>query len=227
MSVALALAYGSLVGVSGTGMRRPRALTAVAARPVPAPGLTLERVVFDILRCDPTGAHVRDLVQPAASAADLAEESRPVSSPPDHRPVSGPPAALSAAATGLLEDLAEASDETGLRRAWKAAGEAAKDGRISQAELAHFRSKWQARKDELFPPAKNPGNDPQRRKMFALLGQADITDRDERLAYISDVAGRPVASTNDLTDAEVAQVIERTQSYIAQNTPPAEMEMAG
>ena len=35
MSVALALAYGSLVGVSGTGMRRPRALTAVAARPVP------------------------------------------------------------------------------------------------------------------------------------------------------------------------------------------------
>src|SRR5690606_13682054 len=32
---ALALAYGSLVGVSGTGLRRPRALTAVAARPVP------------------------------------------------------------------------------------------------------------------------------------------------------------------------------------------------
>src|SRR5690606_15919555 len=35
MSVAFALAYGSLVGVSGTGLRRPRALTAVAAPPVP------------------------------------------------------------------------------------------------------------------------------------------------------------------------------------------------
>jgi len=35
MSVARALAYGSLVGVSGTGMRRPRAITAAAARPVP------------------------------------------------------------------------------------------------------------------------------------------------------------------------------------------------
>lgn len=35
-------------------------------RPRPAPGLTLEKVVFDILRCNPIEAHVRDLVQPNA-----------------------------------------------------------------------------------------------------------------------------------------------------------------
>lgn len=201
-------------------------------RPRPVPGLTLEKVVFDILRCDPAGAHVRDLVQPQVTDDDLGQDepARPVSGPPANRPVSGPPAALSAAATGLLDDLAQAADETGLRRVWRAAGEAASDGRISPAEAAHFQARWKARKDELFPPpAKNPGNDPARRRMFALLGQADITDRDDRLAYVSDIAGRPVGSTNDLTDDEVARVIERTESYIAQQTPPTqrEMEMAG
>jgi hypothetical protein len=203
-------------------------------RPVPSPGLTLERVVFDVLRCQPGEAHVRDLVQPQTTAEDLVDEqdARPVSGPPADRPVSGPPAALSAAATGLLDDLAQATDETGLRRVWRAAGEAQKDGRISKAEGAHFETRWKARKDELFPPQpKNPSNDPARRRMFALLGQAEITDRDDRLRWVSDIAGREVDSTNDLSDDEVAQVIERTESYIKQNTPPApqqaEMEMAG
>jgi hypothetical protein len=188
---------------------------------------TIEGIVFDTLRCAPAEAHTRDLValQPAEP-----DDDRPVSGPPQQgRPVSGPPAALSAAATDLLTDLAQATDETGLRRVWRAASEAANEGRISPAEAEHFQARWKARKAELFPPAKNPGNDPARRRMFALLGQADITDRDERLAYVSDVAGRPVVSTNDLTDDEVARVIERAESYIAQQTPPArrEMEMAG
>ena len=52
-------------------------------RPVPSPGLTLERVVFDVLRCQPAQAHVRDLVQPATAAEDLVQEQiRPVSGPP-------------------------------------------------------------------------------------------------------------------------------------------------
>lgn len=33
-------------------------------KPRPAPGMTLERLVFDVLKCDPAAAHVRDLVQP-------------------------------------------------------------------------------------------------------------------------------------------------------------------
>lgn len=191
---------------------------------------SIENIVFDTLRCAPAEAHVRDLTTLQPSEPD--DDERPVSGPPADRPVSGPPAALSAAATALLSDLQVATDETGLRRVWKAAGEDAKAGHISQAEAQHFQTQWKARKAELFPPQpKNPGNDPARRRMFALLGQADITDRDDRLRYVSDIAGREVASTNDLTDDEVARVIERTESYIKQNTPPAtqqaEMEMAG
>ena len=59
--------------------------------------------------------------------------------------------------------------------------------------------------------------------MFGLFGQAYIGDRDERLAYVVDVIGREVASTNDLTDGEVAAVVERLESYVAQSTPPAEV----
>ncbi|MCZ7376519.1 hypothetical protein [Micromonospora sp. WMMC250] len=195
-------------------------------RPRPVPGLTLEKVVFDILRCDPETAHVRDLV-PLSTEDDSVGQlggDRPVSGPPAaDRPVSDPPAALSAlsaAATGLLADLEQATDETGLRRVWNAAGEAAKAGRITPAELEHFRAQWKAHKAALFPPEpKNPGNDPQRRKMFALFGQAEITDRDDRLHYVSEVTGREVASTNNLTDDEVRDVCERLESYIAQSTP--------
>jgi hypothetical protein len=39
-------------------------------RPVPAPGLTLEKVIFDILKCAPGEAHVRDLVQPQTTDTD-------------------------------------------------------------------------------------------------------------------------------------------------------------
>lgn len=42
-----------------------------ADKPRPAPGLTLERVVFDILRCNPVEAHVRDLVQPQGDEGDV------------------------------------------------------------------------------------------------------------------------------------------------------------
>ncbi|MEU7771254.1 ERF family protein [Micromonospora taraxaci] len=152
-------------------------------------------------------------------------EPAPVSGPPAaDRPVSGPPAALSVAATELLADLKGTKDEPGFGLVWKAAGEAAKAGRISPAELEHFRTQWKAHKAALFPPEpKNPGNDPHRRRMFALLGQAEITDRDDRLHYVSEVAGREVASTNDLTDDEVQLVNERLESYIKQNTPAGDV----
>lgn len=188
---------------------------------------TVENIVFETLRCAPAEAHTRDLVALQPFEPD---DERPVSAPPAARPVSGPPAALSAAATGLLDDLRQATDETGLRRVWRAAVEADNEGRVSKDEASRFQAAWKARKAELFPPQpKNPGNDPARRKMFALLGQAEITDRDDRLAWCSEVAGRTVPSTNALTDDEVARVIERTEAFIAQSTPPAqtEMEMAG
>ena len=48
----------------------------------------------------------------------------------------------------------------------------------------------------------------QRRRMFALMGERrpDLTDRDDRLAFCSAIVGRDVASSNDLTAAEVRQI---------------------
>ncbi|HEY3259624.1 MAG TPA: Rad52/Rad22 family DNA repair protein [Pseudonocardiaceae bacterium] len=68
-------------------------------------------------------------------------------------------------------------------------------------------------------PAKNPGNDPARRRMYALLGKAELTDREAKLAYVIDVIGRPVDSSNDLTDAEVRLVCDRLESFIRQTEP--------
>lgn len=181
---------------------------------------SIENIVFETLGCAPAEAHTRDLVALQPSEPD---DERPVSAPPASRPVSGPPAALSAAAS-ILADLAKVTDETGLRRVWRAAVAADNEGRVSKAEAARFQTEWKARKAELFPPEpKDPGNDPQRRKMFALLGQAEITDRDDRLAYVSEITGRTVGSTNDLTDDEVQAVVERLEAYVTQTTPPAEV----
>jgi hypothetical protein len=67
--------------------------------------------------------------------------------------------------------------------------------------------------------AKHPGNDPARRRMYALLGKAELTDREAKLAYVIDVIGRPVDSSNDLTDAEVRLVCDRLESFIRQTEP--------
>jgi hypothetical protein len=69
------------------------------------------------------------------------------------------------------------------------------------------------------PAPKNPGNDPARRRMYALLGKAELTDREAKLAYVVDVIGRPVDSSNDLTDAEVRAVCDRLESFIKQTDP--------
>jgi hypothetical protein len=111
-------------------------------RPRPVPGLTLEKVVFDVLRCDPAEAVVRDVA--------LLQTT-------DDEPVTG--------------------------------------------------------------VAKNPGNDPARRRMYALLGKAELTDREAKLAYVIDIIGRPVDTSNDLTDAEVRLVCDRLDSFIKQIEP--------
>lgn len=199
---------------------------------------SIENIVFDTLKCAPAEAHTRNLtaLQPAEPddnhPVSGPPADRPVSGPPQSRPVSGPPAALGAAASGLLQDLADAGTQDDLRRVWQDAGQARTEGRITPAEGRHIQERWHARKAELFPAAgqaKSPANDPARRRMFALLGQADITDRDQRLAYVGEVIGRDIESTNHLTDAEVQTVIERLDRFVAQSTPPAtpaEMEMA-
>lgn len=59
----------------------------------------------------------------------------------------------------------------------------------------------------------------QRRRMFALLREADLSDRDAGLRYISEALDRQVESTKDLTVDEVSTVVERLAAYVAQSEP--------
>jgi len=64
-------------------------------------------------------------------------------------------------------------------------------------------------------PGDLPATEPQRRKLFALLRRAGLS-REERLAEISWLLGREVASTNDLTRAEMSRLIDAlTPGWVA------------
>ncbi|MFF0823023.1 AAA family ATPase [Micromonospora haikouensis] len=197
---------------------------------------SIENIVFDTLGCAPTEAHTRDLTPLRPSEPD-AERTSAEDRIDQHggwegiadaaqrrasRPVSGPPAALSAAATGLLDDLAQATDETGLRRIWNAAGEAARDGRITPAELEHVRGKWRVRKEQLIP--SNPATEQMHKKIHVLCKESGLDDRDTRLLFLSDVTGREIDTQRRLSFDEGKAVIERLESAVAQSNPPAQQE---
>jgi hypothetical protein len=162
---------------------------------------SVEGVVFDLLRCDPAQAHIRDLVemQPA--------EPEPVDQ--------------------LLVQIRSAST----RDEYAAAVEACKAASgLTPDDVETLRSAMSERRAELVAAAepKNPGNDPQRRKMMALFGQVGLDkDRDARLAYVAECIDREVASTNQLTDNEVQTVIVRLERWAEQDTPPADAELVG
>lgn len=48
----------------------------------------------------------------------------------------------------------------------------------------------------------------QRKKMFAALRDIGLTERDDILEYVSNLTGREVASSSDLTRAEVSTIID-------------------
>lgn len=47
-------------------------------RPKPIPDFSLEKVIFDILKCDPTGAHIRDLKPLSGKDSELTEAKKAV-----------------------------------------------------------------------------------------------------------------------------------------------------
>ena len=50
------------------------------------------------------------------------------------------------------------------------------------------------------------------RHMFAALGSIDVTDKANRLAYVSGVVGRPITTSAELTEAEADEVIEAAEA---------------
>lgn len=71
------------------------------------------------------------------------------------------------------------------------------------------------------PPAEPLRSDAQSKKLFALLRELDINQRDQGLEMIGSILGREVESTKTLTKTEASKVIESLASMTA-SEPPAE-----
>lgn len=60
------------------------------------------------------------------------------------------------------------------------------------------------------------------KRMFASLGDAGITDKEERLAYVSRVTGREVTTSKEMTDADADAVISALAADAVAKDQPAE-----
>jgi hypothetical protein len=58
-------------------------------------------------------------------------------------------------------------------------------------------------------------------KIAAQMGDLGITDRDDALAYVADVIGRPIETRNDLTAAEASRLIDHMARALGE-VPPTE-----
>ncbi|WP_219602274.1 AAA family ATPase [Nonomuraea indica] len=85
-------------------------------KPQPMPDFTLERLIFDALKCDPSAARARDMTEmkPGDESPDLDN--------------------LSDAAKRLLSEAEDAANVEGLRLVWTAISPLLKSGDITQAE---------------------------------------------------------------------------------------------
>lgn len=75
--------------------------------------------------------------------------------------------------------------------------------------------------------AAGPAMQEQHARMHALWNQTEVgDDRDARLKWTSEIVGRPIETSSDLTMAEAEQVARHLDAYIKKNTPPAETREA-
>jgi hypothetical protein len=102
-------------------------------KPQPMPDFTLERLIFDALKCDPTAAHVRDVteIKPGSESPDLDN--------------------LSPTAARLLEEAEDAANLDALALVWAAIHPLGKAGEITPAEADLVRARVQSLKQQMAP----------------------------------------------------------------------------
>lgn len=189
-------------------------------KPRAVPGLTLERLVFDVLKCNPAEAKPRDLVEAQPGSEDPNQASpaaveRPVTELASRRqPERAKPSPKS---VELFASIASASDLDKLKAAFEAIAPAVTAGEVTQAEADQLTAHVRSRKAEL--GGDNPTSAPtgavvDRQKLMKRmhaawnnLGLSGDANRDERLAQTSEAVGRDITSSNDLTDEELQTVI--------------------
>lgn len=159
-------------------------------KPRRVPGLTLESLIFDILKCDPSAARVRDLVelQPGNAGPD--------GEPAVTTPTTTAPAARSARARELMTEITTANSKDALSAAWRATASAEKADEITKAESGQLVTAWHARKavvtkaEALVTTAEadrdsNPGQWDVIAANWSKLGYADAA----RLAKTAEILG--------------------------------------
>lgn len=169
-------------------------------QPLPA-DWSVEWLVFEALRCDPDTAQVRDLREgrPERTPEQIRDEALDPSTGPGrlrelYREAQRDLAVVVPNETGAEEPLGELLIRLGKNRTTTATA----DGKADEKR---------------------------RRHMHALWRQAGFTDdRDGRLAFTSEILGRDITSSADLTAADADQVIARLSAYIEANTPPADAD---
>lgn len=108
-------------------------------RPVPAPNFTLEWLVFDVLKCDPAVARVRDMteIKPGSESPDLDN--------------------LSPTAVRLLAEAEDAANLDALQMVWTSINPLGLAGEITGPEAELVRARVQALKAQLSAPAERNG----------------------------------------------------------------------
>jgi hypothetical protein len=172
-------------------------------KPLRKPGLTLESLVFDVLRCNPAQAHTRDLV-----------ELKPGSDSPDE---------MSPRALALSFAIDEAPDQATLRTLWAAIAAALKADEIVKAEADQLANAITARKADMdaagtpaepAPPAETVPmvRQDQHRHMHALWRDLQLDGekhRERRLERTAEILGldEPLDSSAHLTAEQADKVI--------------------
>jgi hypothetical protein len=157
---------------------------------------SLESVIFDALRCDPSTAHIRDLV-----------DGKPERMPEQIR---ADAVAASTSYERMLDLYAEAQ-----RLGYDSV---TVDNERGQEELllALIKRIGTAKQAQAAP---TPPQQTRMRELFQAAG--DFDDIAAQFRYISEVVGRQVERPADMTALEAENVIARLRSYVEQNTPPA------
>lgn len=159
---------------------------------------SLEWLIFEALKCDPKTAHVRDLVVGKAERTPEQIRDEAIDT-----------------ATGF-ERIRELYTEAKRDLAVIVPNEAGEDEQLGDLLIRLGKAR---------AAATSKADQNTHTRMHVLWQQAGFgNDRDGRLAFTSEIVGRELATSADLTPAEAEQVIARLTGYIANNTPPAEPE---
>ncbi|WP_222870084.1 AAA family ATPase [Actinomadura decatromicini] len=169
-------------------------------QPVKAPSFSLEWLIFDVLKCEPSEATTRDLrtAAPERTAAEIAAEAI--------LPETGVDRLRELHREAVALDLADVT---------------VSDGQGNEGAL-HYLLRALA---ETRAAQDGPATDAQHRHMHVLWKQAgDFEDRVDRLTYTGELVGRQITTSKELTGSDADRVIAGLRRYVEQNTPPDENE---